>query len=985
MLYNMNKALTFRNLALALLLALGFQNVSAQVFWSESFSDQASATTNWVHGGTNAGVEVWTWSDDPLAGFAAPGVPAFDATSATDGYFFFNSDANGDGNAHDVTLTGTGNPADATGRSNVHLRFYSQYFYDNENGIFLGISVGGAPFAYAQLLTALPGGTIFQDWIDVDVSSVVDGQSDVVIQFRQVGDWEYHWKVDDVELYEYAAPTPNVTFRVNMSQETVNPAGVYIAGTFGGPTAMTDEGGGVWSYTTALAGGGYLYRFINGPTAYEDGLNLAACGVANGTLGGYDRALTVGTNDISLPSVCFNSCDPCVLSCVDNPNAIICDDFETYTVGNISPQSDHWIPWDLNDGAGNIVGAEVSTDFASNGTKSMKIKQDGAAGDDQLLQLGNQTSGRYSLTWKYYIPNGKATYFNIQGNENVPGETFANEVYFRVTGVVDQVAPTPVASGTFPFDQWFPVELIVDLDNNLAKLFINGSLLRAWAYTADFGAIDFYAADATYLAYVDEVEYIQLAPVVYNVDVCGSAVDLTQYFGQTPGSAQTTGLYDNTGATASGTDVAGSCWLESSLNTTMWYTFTGDGGTYHIETVPCNATNYIGTDQQDPGDTQMAIYTGDDCANLTEVGCNDDFFPTGDPDWRAAVDIETESGQNYYMLIDAFNFQGTVALGEFCIEITQLASITCADGAVGTYTVANGGFVCNLANLGNLVTLNTNEVVIPNEGPVYGMCWAISTSPIPQGVWPATATGFVGGTGVLQTPFVMGLVNDNDPFAYGQYYITPVVVGGATDTNPANGPSIFDVDASAGCFFNGESTLVTLMPPINDLSIDNFNVQPNSIDITVSGGLAEFLGDPSLYSFSWTGPGGFTASTEDISGLTVSGQYTVVITDPSGCVGAYQQNFDVLVDVNDPGSVKSLTLSPNPTRNTVMLNLSLAYSAEVRIDVVNTIGQVLQTLNVGKVDAISQPVNLDGLSDGTYFLRVTVDGDVTQRSVVLQR
>ena len=52
-----------------------------------------------------------------------------------------------------------------------------------------------------------------------------------------------------------------------------------------------------------------------------------------------------------------------------------------------------------------------------------------------------------------------------------------------------------------------------------------------------------------------------------------------------------------------------------------------------------------------------------------------------------------------------------------------------------------------------------------------------------------------------------------------------------------------------------------------------------AIDITVNGGTAP-------YTYYWTGPGGFTATTQDISGLC-GGQYTVMVTDsstPSPCV-----------------------------------------------------------------------------------------------------
>ena len=53
--------------------------------------------------------------------------------------------------------------------------------------------------------------------------------------------------------------------------------------------------------------------------------------------------------------------------------------------------------------------------------------------------------------------------------------------------------------------------------------------------------------------------------------------------------------------------------------------------------------------------------------------------------------------------------------------------------------------------------------------------------------------------------------------------------------------------------------------------------QDGSVDLTVTSGQAPF-------SFAWTGPGGFTASTEDISGLA-AGSYSVVVTDAAACTG----------------------------------------------------------------------------------------------------
>lgn len=49
-----------------------------------------------------------------------------------------------------------------------------------------------------------------------------------------------------------------------------------------------------------------------------------------------------------------------------------------------------------------------------------------------------------------------------------------------------------------------------------------------------------------------------------------------------------------------------------------------------------------------------------------------------------------------------------------------------------------------------------------------------------------------------------------------------------------------------------------------------------SIDITIEGGSGDYL-------YSWSGPGTFTATTQDISGLR-AGTYTCIVTDVNGCI-----------------------------------------------------------------------------------------------------
>jgi len=114
--------------------------------------------------------------------------------------------------------------------------------------------------------------------------------------------------------------TVNVTFQVNMQNETVSANGVHIAGSMQGwnPTTsqMTDANAdGIYEITLPVdTNSTAQFKFINGNAwgAGEEAVP-AGCGVDNG-FGGYNRSIEVGTSDTSYGPVCFSSCADCIAS-----------------------------------------------------------------------------------------------------------------------------------------------------------------------------------------------------------------------------------------------------------------------------------------------------------------------------------------------------------------------------------------------------------------------------------------------------------------------------------------------------------------------------------------------------------------------------------------------------------------------------------------------------------------------------------------------
>lgn len=188
----------------------------------------------------------------------------------------------------------------------------------------------------------------------------------------------------------------------------------------------------------------------------------------------------------------------------------------------------------------------------------------------------------------------------------------------------------------------------------------------ASVYSLMSGTYSVTVSDANACSAISTVTVELIAAADFNE--CSTADDINALFGGNYNEAQTSMLYDNTNNNSINDPTIGyECFTDEALNHTLWLSFTGDGNTYRINTTDCSATNYIIY-----GDTQIAIYSGD-CNNITPVACNDDENINADI-YSANVELETEAGVNYYMMIDGWFGAFYSAFGEFCLEVTNLTS-----------------------------------------------------------------------------------------------------------------------------------------------------------------------------------------------------------------------------------------------------------------------------------------------------------------------
>ncbi len=258
----------------------------------------------------------------------------------------------------------------------------------------------------------------------------------------------------------------------------------------------------------------------------------------------------------------------------------------------------------------------------------------------------------------------------------------------------------------------------------------------------------------------------------------------------------------------------------------------------------------------------------------------------------------------------------------------------------GSYTVTAGdGGGCGstaitpsiIINNPDLISLNVDQITnVACNGDATG---AIDITPIggtpPYSYLWSSPNGF-GST-----------AQDISGLAVGVYNLTITDVNACTmDFNPV--ATITENAPIAGSFVTADLNC-GLPLPSNDGAID-----------------ATILGGSGIYTFSWTGPFGFTASTEDISGLN-AGRYDLVVTDNAGCVQVMPAQW-----INAP---------PELTATTTQTDITCFGDADGSIDLTVAGGTAPYTYAwTGPSGFTGNTQDISGLVAGAYSVTVTYAG-----------
>lgn len=168
-----------------------------------------------------------------------------------------------------------------------------------------------------------------------------------------------------------------------------------------------------------------------------------------------------------------------------------------------------------------------------------------------------------------------------------------------------------------------------------------------------------------------------------------------------------------------------------------------------------------------------------------------------------------------------------------------------------------------------------------------------------------------------------------------------------------------------------ELTIVGTTRPSNDPTAPNGAITP-----IISGGQNPF-------SFSWTGPNGFTASTRKINGLE-PGVYTLTVTDANGCQNVYTTTVDNTTSVEAYLGLAELTIAPNPAVGRVVVSGYSSVSRSAQLKIYTLQGQVMYQDQMNISGNFSKSVSTEVLAAGVYLLSVVVPEGSVNRKLMIQ-
>lgn len=400
-------------------------------------------------------------------------------------------------------------------------------------------------------------------------------------------------------------------------------------------------------------------------------------------------------------------------------------------------------------------------------------------------------------------------------------------------------------------------------------------------------------------------------------------------------------------------------WCNSTLNNTMWFTFTAP------------ASGYVSI--QSPGfDTQIALWKAASCNDLlsassaTLVAANDDdsnYTTNGGVQFSSNLKAACLTpGATYYIQLDSYD--DAVNTETTTIVITDLGTLDASfSGLLANYCIPAPSSSLIPATTGGVFTINTNTTSVT------------SFSATNVGVGTHTVTYSIFGcqtmstTNVAATPSISAIAsssaicsgNSATLTASGATNYTWTSGGNSTTetVNPNTNSTYTVTGETAGCSSNATVSV-------------NVNSLPNVSIIASSTLVCSNIGESATLTASTTANSYTWSTTENTASITVTPSvgttYTLTVND-----GLCEASTTIFVDAQvcsgliENLSSNNISIYPNPNNGMVTVSITSNFNANTSLEVYDALGKLVIKETLTKENT---SINTTDLKDGVYMFKV---------------
>jgi hypothetical protein len=666
------------------------------------------------------------------------------------------------------------------------------------------------------------------------------------------------------------------------------------------------------------------------------------------------------------------TCISCCLLTATLTNAqLFSDNFDSYTLGALGPQSTSWTTWSTTEG-----GAEdgiVSNAKANSGANSIYFSSTAIDGGPQdcVLKFGQiYNSGIFTFQADFYVTAGKSSYFNFQAGQNV-GSLWALNVNMANGGIViDDGITASLCTGAYPAATWFTLKINANLSLGNWEAFVNNVSIGTWANGVNaLSSADIFPLQGSDF-YVDNVSFNSQPYTLPTKNV--TAMSLTSGASIVGNSTMPSLKVKNTGATAI-TSLAGN--------------LTYNGNNYPFNLTGLNIASLATYTATMPSITLVAG-TNNAVATITSVnGSADDV--TTDNTATLGIQAITPATGKVVVVEEATGTwcgycpRGAIGLKKYDTNFgNSYVGIAVHNNdpmAIAMYDTGMSGFITGFPSA--IVDRGAEEDPIQLDASIIARLQVAPKAFIVNGAtWNAT-------TRVLNVS-----VSANFQAAVTSAYKLACVITEDSVKGTGAGWSQVNYYAGGSNGVMGGFELLSNPVPAGQMTYDHVarGIQPsftgyaNSFPATVSAGQTHTV------NFTFTLPSTWNASKMHIVGLLINpagkidnaGKSTIAEAVANGYtngvnLGLEEENIDQLD--------AAFTIYPNPTQTHSTITVQLNQLATVGLRLLDVSGKELTARNYGSMSGASTiDLNTSALNAGIYLVELSINNQKMVKRLIVE-